>query len=121
MLCCVMTVAPALAQDTPPPPAESVQAPESDEKPYLIDGSGPVARCAIAAYRKCLKLDQGECEAATRSATDKANAEIEGEAAKVSSEDAESAFFQGMAMGTFIRHMQQETGGRFFGCMDKAR
>lgn len=96
MLACMFAVAPALAQDTPPPPAESVQAPESDEKPYLIDGSGPVARCAIAPYRKCLKLDQDECEAATRTATDKANAEIEGGAAKVSSEDAESAFFQGM-------------------------
>ncbi|MFZ5637618.1 MAG: hypothetical protein ACOY82_13645 [Pseudomonadota bacterium] len=102
---------------------EQAPAPASDEddKPYLIDPSGPIARCAIKPYQRCLKLDQAECETATREAAVLANAEIEVDAAKRSEEERSGPFFEGMAMGIFLRHMNRQTKGRFLGCMSKAR
>lgn len=112
----------------PPVPAQAevpVQAdtPASadDEKSYLIDPSGPIARCAIKPYLRCLKRDQAECETATRTAADLANAEIEIDAAKRSAEERDGPFFEGLAIGIFLRHMDRQMDGRFIQCMHKAK
>jgi hypothetical protein len=119
--------APPQTAPVDPPATEAVSAQttapasDEDEKPYLIDPSGPIARCAIKPYQRCLKLDQAECETATREAARLANVEIESEAAKRSEEARSGPFFEGFAMGIFLRHMNQQTKGRFIGCMSKAR
>jgi hypothetical protein len=118
-----LVVASALAQDAVPAtaPVVSAEAADAVDKPYLVDASGPIAACAIAPYRSCLTLAVDACEAATRAAVDTANVEIEAEAAKAQPGDTDGPFFEGLATGIFIRHMQRETQGRFFDCMGKAR
>lgn len=118
-----LAAASALAQDAVPAPAPvaSAEAADAVDKPYLVDPSGPVAACAIAPYRSCLTFSMETCEAATRAAVDTANVEIEAEAAKAQPGDIDGPFFEGLATGIFIRHMQRETQGRFFDCMGKAR
>ena len=125
-----LAAASALAQDATPaaasvpvatPSASAEVADSVVEKPYLVDPSGPVAACAIAHYRSCLALTPDACETATRAAVDTANIEIEAEAAKAQPGDIDGPFFEGLATGIFIRHMQRETQGRFFDCMGKAR
>jgi hypothetical protein len=115
-------------ETSPPLPTPVVEGPPADvapaepanaaeEKRDGIDKAAAVAQCARAPYRKCLKLDTGACEAATATAVDKANAEIDALAAKRTPEQIETAFFKGMVIGVYIRHMEVETGGRFFACM----
>jgi hypothetical protein len=125
-----LAAASALAQDavpstaSAPVPAPGTFAEVADtvvEKPYLVDPSGPVAACVIVPYRSCLTLSVDACETATRAAVDTANIEIEAEAAKAQPGDIDGPFFEGLATGIFIRHMQRETQGRFFDCMGKAR
>ncbi len=96
-------------------------APAEDEKSYLIDPSGPIAGCAIKPYLRCLKRDQAQCETATRTAAEQANAEIEIDAAKRSAEERDSPFFEGVAIGIFLRHMDRQMDGRFIECMHEAK
>lgn len=89
--------------------------------PFLVDPAGPSAGCVIDAYAQCLGLDRGGCETLTRTAAEAANAEIAAEAAKVSPERAASPFFEGVAIGIFVRHMERLSDGRFLDCAPKAR
>lgn len=89
--------------------------------PFLVDAAGPSAGCAIAAYAQCLGVDRAGCEQLTQAAADAANVEIEAEAAKVSPERAASPFFEGVAIGIFVRHMERLTDGRFLDCAPRAR
>ena len=47
--------------------------------------------------------------------------EIEIDAAKRSAEERDGPFFEGFAIGIFLRHMDRQMDGRFIQCMHKAK
>lgn len=93
--------------------------PAPGEKREGIDKAAAIAQCARPEYRGCLALDVAGCEAVTAVAVDKANAEVDALAAKRTEEEIQSPFFQGMALGVYIRHMDAGTNGRFMACMQQ--